>query len=101
MNYDYTFDIAKEDMINIGHLMVESRPTVPTSFNSKWENQTGGYVANRAVDWLDIIIHQFSTMIVPLYVHEATKKAVMKLIRALKVALQWRITEHEIVQMEA
>jgi hypothetical protein len=25
----------------------------------------------------------------------------MKLIRALKVALQWRITEHEIVQMEA
>jgi hypothetical protein len=99
-DYGYTFDIPKQDMIRIGYLMSESRSTVPTTFNSKWENQTGGYVANRAVDWHDVIIHQFGTMIVPLYVHEATKVAVLALIRALKLSLQWRITEQDVVQIE-
>jgi hypothetical protein len=40
-------------------------------------------------------------MIVPLYVHEATKVAVLALIRALKLSLQWRITEQDVVQIEA
>ena len=65
-DWPYTFDIPKAKLKEIGELVELSRPSIPTTFSSKWENpivQSGG---NRGVDWIDFLLYMLLAYTLPL-----------------------------------
>lgn len=100
-NWPFTFHVHSNDLKAIGKLMPECRSTVPTTFNFSFEDLFNGYVANRACDWQDVLFQIFPTMIVPLFTNEEAAGPVLALIRACKVLLQWRVTERDLINVEA
>lgn len=99
-DWPFTFYVSNNDLRSIGKLIPECRPMTPTAFNFSFEDIMNGYVAQRAVDWQDILFTIFPTMIVPCLTNDGAAEPVLALIRACKTALQWRVTEDELLTME-
>lgn len=99
-NWPFTFDIPKEKLIEIGKLVELSRATVPSTFNSKWENpieQSGG---NRGVDWIDFLLYMVPTVFVPALEHDHARKPLLFLTKVCAVALKWRVTQDDLSMMK-
>ncbi|KAG2191063.1 hypothetical protein INT47_012048, partial [Mucor saturninus] len=101
IDWPFTFEIPKDKLIKIGNFIELSRPTVPTTFSSKWENpieQSGG---NRGVDWIDFFLYMVPTTFVPALLHNNVKKPLLFLCKACAVALKWRITREDLTMMKS
>lgn len=99
-DWPFSFEISKDKLIEIGNFIELSRPTVPTTFSSKWENpieQSGG---NRGVDWIDFLLYMVPTTFVPALQHHNAKKPLLFLCKACAVALKWRITKDDLTMMK-
>lgn len=99
-DWPFTFDIPKDKLIEIGAFIELSRPTVPTTFSSKWENpieQSGG---NRGVDWIDFLLYMVPTTFLPALQNDNSKKPLLLLCKACAVALKWRITQDDLTMMK-
>lgn len=54
----------------------------------------------RAVDWLDFLLYVVPTLVVPYLPSTSAKKALLALVKGCALALQWRLTEDLLREME-
>ncbi|KAG2204467.1 hypothetical protein INT47_005258 [Mucor saturninus] len=97
----FTFGISKDKLIKIGNFIKLSRPTVPTTFSSKWENPIEQSVGNRGVDWIDFLVYMVPTAFVPALLHNNVKKPLLVLCKPCAVALKWRITREDLPMIKS
>ena len=93
--WPYTFHIPKSSLKEIGQLVDQSRATIPTSFNNTWNNPIISTSHYRAVDWIEFITHLLPLVFAHYIPYENCRQAVVKLSCALKLALQWEVTQED------
>ncbi len=77
----------------MGEYIEISRPLIPTSFQGGWDNLFVKIEGFRAVDWLDWLLHGVKCVVVPFIERNNVRKALLCLVRACELALNWCITE--------
>ncbi|KAF7720912.1 hypothetical protein EC973_005780, partial [Apophysomyces ossiformis] len=84
----------------IGDAVQSSRQYMPTAFQSKWNNIATDSGHYRAVDWLDFLLYVVPTIVVDSLELDETRFAVLKLILACQISLQWEITAADLSTVE-
>ncbi|KAG1444395.1 hypothetical protein G6F56_010315 [Rhizopus delemar] len=87
-SWPFTFDIDKDDLLDIGEYIDHSRAYTPSSFNSPWTNFIKDDSKMRAVDWINFLFHMLPTVFIPCITHQRTRQALVQLPTALKLASQ-------------
>lgn len=97
---NYPFFISNANLKKIGASITESRKYIPVSFQGSFDNVMRKKDGVRAVDWLDFLLYIVPTLIVPYLPSTSAKKAVLALVKGCALALQWRLTEDLLREME-
>jgi hypothetical protein len=96
----YPFWMEPAKLIQIGELVGESKSTVPVTFASKWVDPIKFSGGNRAVDYINFLLHMLPTCFLPHFTHERAKIPVLKLVKACALALKWELTVQDIADMK-
>ena len=95
----YTFKCSKEDIKQMGESISGSRASIPTSFQGSWDDIFAKVDGTRAVDWLDFLLHAVPTVVAPFIQRQDARDALLGLVRACNLSLQWRITDQMLREM--
>ncbi|KAG1456672.1 hypothetical protein G6F56_006779 [Rhizopus delemar] len=79
----------------------ESRASIPTSFQGSWNNIFVKVDGTRAVDWLDFLLHAVPTDVAPFIQRQDARDALLGLVPACNLSLQWQITNQMLREMSA
>lgn len=95
---DYTFDFAERNFFKTIQILIqESKPTNPTNFDFSFDFKKGCY---RAVDWQFFLLHIVPTIVIPHLKHADAKRALMCLVNACAISLQYSISPQALEQMK-
>ena len=98
--YPFFVDNASLNLIQQG--MNKSRANIPLAFSGCFkginQNSTMFY---RSVDWLGFLLYIVPTLVIPILVDKSAQSALLALVRACAVTLQWSVTETETCRIEA
>ena len=98
--WPFTFDIPKARLFELGKLIEVSRATIPTTFDSNWENPIENSGGIRGVDWIDFLLYMIPTVFVPALTNNSAKKPLLLLSKACALALKWTITQDELLAIK-
>lgn len=98
--WPYTFHIPKQDLENIGKLIEKSRPNIPSTFNSKWDNPIVKSGGNRGVDWLDFFLYMVPTLFVPALTNSQARRPLLILAKSCAAVLKWEIKHVDLLRLQ-
>ncbi|KAG1441686.1 hypothetical protein G6F56_011368 [Rhizopus delemar] len=81
----YTFKCSKEDIKQMGE--------------KSWDDIFAKVDGTRPVDWLDFLLHAVPTVVAPFIQRQDARDALLGLVRACNLSLQWRITDQMLREM--
>ncbi|KAL0086416.1 hypothetical protein J3Q64DRAFT_1834229 [Phycomyces blakesleeanus] len=96
----YTFSLKESDVKLAGRQIQYSRSNIPVSFQGSWDNIIDKREGVRAIDYIDFLLYVISTLLVPLFTRQTTRKALLALVKGCSICLQWNLNENMIVEME-
>lgn len=96
----YTFKAKYQELLQAGRLIETSRGNVPVSFQGSWDNLILSTKGARAIDFLDFLLYVVPTLLVPLFKETKVRTALLNLVRGCAIALQWKLNDRLIHEME-
>ncbi|CEP14481.1 hypothetical protein [Parasitella parasitica] len=100
----YPFQLAPVDFEAVKLSMIESRKYIPAGvfqFSFKPMDMQNVKSLYGSVDWIQWFIYVLHTAVVGLFNDENVRTALLGLSRAVALALQWKISKHNIAEIEA
>ncbi|KAI8635754.1 hypothetical protein BD408DRAFT_154058 [Parasitella parasitica] len=92
----FPFWIDRKALIEAGKLVAASKPTVNSSFGSKWVDPIAYNSGIRACDRKLFLLHILPAFFVPLIQNDKARKAILKLVKACALCPQWNFTKQDV-----
>ncbi|KAK4509116.1 uncharacterized protein ATC70_007466 [Mucor velutinosus] len=97
---NYPFFIPKQRLFEIGKAIEDTRSYIPVAFDGSFLNLVEKLRGTRSVDYLDNLLTIIPTLFVPELASPQARKAIMKLVRGVCLALQWEFTESRLAEID-
>ncbi|KAI8980340.1 hypothetical protein BDB01DRAFT_725312 [Pilobolus umbonatus] len=97
---EYPFLVDGDNLKAAGLSIAGSRSNIPTSFQGSWDDIIQKSSHTRMVDYIDFLLYIIPTLICPIIPNTAARDALYLLSKGCSLALQWRITSYDLVEME-
>jgi hypothetical protein len=97
----YTFDLSTTQLKQIATAMEKTKRSIPTTYEGRWEDITTSIVKSRGVDYLDAFIYAIPNLVAPMFSDRPeTQKAILAIVRAVVIALEWNNSTSNLEEMD-
>lgn len=90
------FALCQQVLQEVGQAIRSSSGNMPTSFSLSFVGPARNPSSLRAVDWIDILLVIYPTIVAERLESEAARKALLTLVHACSLAVQWKITQNDL-----
>lgn len=99
-DYTFQFDQRRSPAAIISEIssrIEQSAPTVPRTFEGRWNDRLDNY---RAVDWQDWLLYIIPTIVLQYIDNEQAKRAIMNLVNGCTMSLERELTADDLVRLD-